>query len=258
MTRTIITFSFRESLILFQRNLKHIFRNPESLMISIFLPVMLMLLFVFVFGGAIQTGTEYVNYIVPGIIVTCVGYGSSMTATSVCQDMVGGLFDRFRSMPIRPSSLLFGHVAGSFVRNAISSTLVICVAILTGFRPDATFVEWIWVILLLCLFLFSISWLSVVFGLLAKNIETASAFSFGIMFLPYISSAFVPTETMPSWLHPFAEHQPMTPLIDTLRGLLIGTNIGESAWLSVLWFCALLAVSFVLANLIFIRRGRTG
>ncbi|WP_078382445.1 ABC transporter permease [Sutcliffiella halmapala] len=251
-----ITWALHDGWVMFRRNLKHIFRNPESLMVSIFLPVMMMLLFVFVFGGAIQTGTEYVNYIVPGIIITCVGYGSSMTAMSVTQDMVGGLFDRFRSMPIHPSSLLVGHVAGSFVRNMISTTLVILVAVLVGFRPNASFIEWLGALGLLSLFLLSISWLSVIFGLLAKNIETASAFSFIIMFAPYISSAFVPTETMPSWLHAFAENQPMTPLIDTLRGLLIGTPIGNHAWLAIVWFGGILLVSFVVAMVIFKRRNR--
>lgn len=241
---------------MFRRNLKHIFRHPDSLFMSIALPIILMLMFVFVFGGAIQTGSAYVNYIVPGIIITCVGYGSSTTAMGVCQDMVGGLFERFRSMPIHPSSLLVGHVAGSFVRNVISTALVIVVALLVGFRPNAGWLEWLSVIGYLSLFLLSISWLSVVFGLLAKSVETASSFSFFIMFLPYISSAFVPTETMPSWLHGFADNQPMTPLIETLRGLLIGTPIGENSWLAIAWFGILLIVSFTASMIIFRRRKR--
>src|SRR5699024_10640022 len=175
-----------------RRSFKHLFRNPESLFLSFGLPVILMLLFVYIFGGAIQTGTDYVNYVVPGVIIVCVGYASSMTAMSVTQDMVGGLFERFRSMPILPSSLMVGHVIGSFARTMIGTALVLLAAILIGFRPSAGLQEWLGVIGILSLFLFSISWLSVVFGLLAKSVESASAFTFLIMFLPYVSSAFVP------------------------------------------------------------------
>ncbi|HLS09582.1 ABC transporter permease [Lentibacillus sp.] len=237
-----------------RRSFKHLFRNPESLFLSFGLPVILMLLFVYIFGGAIQTGTDYVNYVVPGVIIVCVGYASSMTAMSVTQDMVGGLFERFRSMPILPSSLMVGHVIGSFARNMIGTALVLLAAILIGFRPSAGLQEWLGVIGILSLFLFSISWLSVVFGLLAKSVESASAFTFLIMFLPYVSSAFVPTDTMPAWLHAFAENQPMTPLIETLRGLLIGTEIGNNHWVTIVWFGGLLIISFVVATMIFKRR----
>lgn len=237
-----------------RRNCKHIFRNPESLMVSMALPVILMLLFVYVFGGAIRVGTDYINYVVPGIIIVCVGFGSSMTAVSVCQDMNGGLFDRFRSMPLNPSALLTGHVAGSFVRNAISTVLVILVAVLIGFRPEAGLLDWLAVIGLLSLFLLAVSWLAVVMGLLTKSVEAASSFSFFIMFLPYVSSAFVPTETMPAWLGSFAEYQPMTPLIDALRSFLIHTPADGSGLLAVIWFSGLLLVSFVCASVIFRNR----
>ena len=249
-----ILWGFSDGWEMFKRNLKHIFRNPESLFISIILPIILMLMFVYVFGGAIQIGTDYVNYVVPGIIIICVGYGSSMTAVSVCQDKVGGLFDRLRSMAIHPSALLVGHVTGSFVRNMISTTLVFIVALLVGFRPEASALHWIGVIAFLSLFMLAISWLSVIFGLIADSVETASAFTFFLMFLPYVSSAFVPTETMPSWLHFVAENQPMTPLIETLRGLLIGTPIGSNAWLSIAWFGGLLAVAAIGAVVVFNRQ----
>jgi len=237
-----------------RRSFKHTFRNPESLFMSIGLPIVLMLLFVYVFGGAIQTGTDYINYVVPGVIITCVGYGSSFTAMNIAQDMIGGLFERFRSMPLLPSSLMVGHVTGSYVRNLICALLVFIVAIIIGFRPNAGLLEWLGVISILSLYLLSISWLSVVFGLLAKSVETASSFSFLIMFLPYVSSAFVPTETMPSWLHAFAENQPMTPLIETLRSLLIGTPIGNNAWLAVIWFGAIFIAAFTSAIIIFKRK----
>ncbi|MFD2043290.1 ABC transporter permease [Ornithinibacillus salinisoli] len=237
-----------------KRSFKHIFRNPESLFLSIGLPITLMLMFVYVFGGAIQTGTDYVNYVIPGVIITCVGYGSTMTSISITQDMVDGLFERFRSMPIQPSSLLVGHVIGSFVRNIISTTLVFFVAFLIGFRPNAGLLEWVGIIAVLSLFLFAMNWLAVVFGLLAKSVESASAFTFLIMFLPYVSSAFVPTETMPTWLHAFADKQPMTPLIETLRGLLIGTPIGDNHWLTLYWFGGLLVVAIITAVVLFKRR----
>ncbi|MBP1968363.1 ABC-2 type transport system permease protein [Virgibacillus natechei] len=239
-----------------RRSLKHIFREPESLLMAIGLPIAIMVMFVYVFGGAIQTGTDYVNYVVPGVIITCVGFGSSLIAISVTQDMTGGLFERLRSMPLLPSSLMVGHVIGGFVRNAIATTVIFLVAILIGFQPNAGLLEWLGVIGVLSLFMFSLNWLFVTIGLITKSVETANAATFPMLFLPYISSAFVPTETMPSWLHAFAENQPMTPLIETLRGLLLGTPIGNNAWLTIAWFGGLLIVSFVIATILFKRRKR--
>ncbi|WP_096438564.1 ABC transporter permease [Alteribacter populi] len=237
-----------------QRSLKHIFREPESLLMAIGLPVAIMVMFVYVFGGAIQTGTEYVNYVVPGVIITCAGFGSSLIAISVTQDMVGGLFERLRSMPLLPSSLMVGHVTGGFIRNAIATTVIFFVALLIGFQPNAGFIDWLGVIGLLSLFMFSLNWFFVAIGLITKSVETANAATFPMLFLPYVSSAFVPTETMPTWLHAFAENQPMTPLIETLRGLLIGTPIGNNAWLTILWFGSLLVLSFIISVAIFKRK----
>ncbi|GAB2559442.1 ABC transporter permease [Gracilibacillus alcaliphilus] len=236
------------------RSLKHIFREAESLLMAVGLPVAIMIMFVYVFGGAIQTGTDYVNYVVPGVIITCVGFGSSIIALSVTQDMVGGLFERFRTMPLLPSSLMVGHVFGGFVRNVIATTVAILVAFLIGFRPEAGWLEWLGVIGVLTLFMLSISWVFVVFGLLVKSVEAANAITFPMLFLPYLSSAFVPTETMPSWLHAFAENQPMTPLIETLRGLLLGTPIGHNHWLMIAWFGGLLIVSMIVATFLFKHR----
>lgn len=237
-----------------RRSLKHIFRESESLLMAIGLPVMIMLMFVYVFGGAIQTGTDYVNYVVPGVIITCAGFGSALIAVSVTQDIVGGLFDRLRSMPLLPSSLMAGHVIGGFVRNAIATTAIFLVALLIGFQPNASLLQWLGVIGVLSLFMLSLNWVFVVIGLLTKSVETANAATFPMLFLPYVSSAFVPTETMPAWLHAFADNQPMTPLIETLRGLLTGTPIGHNAWLTVLWFGSLLIISFVLSIIIFKRK----
>ncbi|GKU81920.1 ABC transporter permease [Niallia sp. NCCP-28] len=253
MKESSLTWAVTDGWTMFSRNLKHIFRNPESLIISMALPIILMLMFVYVFGGAIQTGSAYVNYVVPGIIITCVGYGSSTTAIGVNMDMKGGFFERLRSMPVHTSALLIGHVAGSFVRNIISTMLVILVALLIGFRPNANVMEWVGVMGMLSLFLLSLSWLAVLFGLLAKNTETASAFTFLPMFLPYISSAFVPANTMPKWLQFFSENQPMTPLIETLRGLLIGTPIGNNDWLAIVWFSGLLLFAFIMSIIVYKR-----
>jgi ABC-2 type transport system permease protein len=237
-----------------QRKLKHIFRNADSLLMSIGLPVILMLMFVYIFGGAIETGTAYINYVVPGVIITCVAYGSSLIAIDVTQDKVGGLFERFRSMAILPSSLLAGHVVGGMVRNLLATTITFLVAVLIGFRPNAGLLEWIGVIGVLALFTLSISWLFVLFGLIVKSVDTANAATFPMLFLPYISSAFVPTETMPAWLHAFADNQPLTPLIETLRGLLTGTPIHNNLWLTIAWFGGLLIISFLLATIVFKRQ----
>ena len=249
--KAVMFWAVQDSWTMSKRTIKHIFRNPESLLISMVLPILLMLMFVYVFGGAINTGTDYINYVVPGIIITCIGYGSSMTAVSISQDMSEGLFDRLRSMPVLSSSLLSGHVVGSYVRNMISTALVFLVAVMIGFRPEASILEWLGVIAFISLFVISVSWFSIILGLLAKNAESASAFTFFILFLPYVSSAFVPTETMPTWLHAFADNQPMTPLIETLRGLLLHTAIENNGWLSVIWFGGLLVLSVIIASLIF-------
>jgi ABC-2 type transport system permease protein len=240
---------------LFLRLFKHTLRNPETLLIGVLLPVILMLMFVYVFGGAIATGTAYVNYVVPGIIVTCVGYGTSMTAASVNLDLTKGMYERLRAMPVRPTALLLGHVASSFVRNGIGTILVFLVALAVGFRPAADWGEWLGVALYLALFFLAICWLAVLFGLLAGNAETAGAFAFFIMFLPYVSSAFVPPETMPSWLRGFAEHQPITPLIETLRGLLVGGGAdGANAWAAAVWFGALMIAAFAAATFVYARK----
>jgi ABC-2 type transport system permease protein len=238
-----------------RRSIRHTFRNVDALITGIMLPVAILVLFVVIFGGAIQTGTSYVNYIVPGVILTCVGYGASSTAMIVARDMTTGLFNRFRSLPIGLSSVLIGHVAGSMVRNSISTVLVFAVAFLLGFRPNADLGEWLAVGGLLLLVIAAISWLAVIFGLLVKSIDAASGISFTIMFLPYISSAFVPLHTLPTWLKGFAEHQPFTPIIETLRGLLIGTS--TETWPTALgWSAGILLLTYLFAILLLKMRAR--
>lgn len=239
-----------------QRCLRHIIRNLDTLIMSIILPVVILLLFVYVFGGAIATGTEYINYVVPGILLLCAGSGSSTTAVAICTDMLAGIIDRFRSLPIASSSVLTGHVVASLARNLISTCVVVLIALAIGFRPNAGPLEWLAALGILMLFVLAISWLSVVLGLIANSTDAASGFSFFMMFLPYISSAFVPTDTMPRFLQLFAAHQPVTPVIETLRGLLLGTPIGNSGWLAIAWCLGIALASFVAARAVFNRRAR--
>jgi ABC-2 type transport system permease protein len=231
-----------DSLTMTGRSLRLSRRNLEAILTSLLL---LMLLFVYLFGGAIQTGTEYVSYVVPGVLLLCAGFGASMTAVSVSNDMTGGIIDRFRSMDVAGAAVVAGHVAASMARNAVSTVLVFGVAFLIGFRPSAGPLDWLAAAGVLLLFIGAISWLAAAVGLLARSPEAAGGFVFLVSFLPYPSSAFVPVETMPTWLHGVATNQPVTPVIETLRGLLLGLPVGTSparrwpgAWASWSTSCA--------------------
>ena len=213
-----------ESVAMIGRSLRLSRRNLDVLLMSLLLPVILMLMFVYLFGGAIETGTEYVSYVVPGVLVLCAGFGSSTTAVSVTTDMTNGVMDRFRSMDVSGAAVLSGHVAASVVRNAASTALVFGVAFLIGFRSDADLLGWLAAGGVLLMFILAISWLAALVGLFAKSPEAASGFTFILMFLPYASSAFVPINTMPGWLQGFSRHQPVTPVIESVRGLLDGTR----------------------------------
>jgi ABC-2 type transport system permease protein len=247
-------WAISDSFTMVGRSLRHLSRSFDSILLSVILPVMLLLMFVYVFGGAIDTGTRDLNYVVPGIILLCAGYGASQTSISVTNDMIRGIIDRFRSLPILSSSVLTGHVVASVVRVGISTAIVVGLAIAIGFRPRADALQWLAALGMVVLFVLAISWLSVVFGLIAKTVEGSGGFSFFVLFLPYISSAFVPTKTMPKALQFFAEHQPITPIIETVRGLLMGTPSGDSAWLAVAWCAGLLVLSYGLARYLFHHR----
>jgi ABC-2 type transport system permease protein len=229
-------------------------RQVDAMLTALMLPVMLMLMFVYLFGGAIHTGTRYVTYVVPGVILLCAGFGSATTAVSVSQDMTGGVVDRFRSMDVGAVPVLGGHVVASVLRNAASTALVFGVAFLIGFRSHAGLPAWLAAAGVLLLFVLAVSWLSAAVGLLARSPEAANGFTFLVMFLPYASSAFVPIDTMPSWLHGFAGHQPTTPVVETIRGLLLDTGVGTRPWVAVAWCCGVLAGSVALCALLFRRR----
>ena len=237
-----------------QRSLTHSLRDGESLLMAIMLPVMLMLLFTFVFGNAIDPSGGYVDYIVPGVILLCAGFGASSTAVYVANDMKAGIIDRFRTMPLRASAVLTGHVIASLVRNLLATGVVIGVAIAIGFRPTANIIEWVGAVLLIALYILAITYLFAAIGLAAGSPEAANAYGFIILFVPYLSSAFVPVETMPLWLQPIAQYQPVTPIIETIRGLLFGTPMGDAPWWAVGWCLAILAFAFVWGAWLFRRK----
>jgi ABC-2 type transport system permease protein len=236
------------------RSLRLALRTPDALLTSLLLPIMLMLLFVYLFGGAIQTGTRYVTYVVPGVLLLCAGFGAASTAVSVSHDLTGGIVDRFRSLDVGGAAILAGHVAASVARNLASTVLVLGVAFLIGFRPSAGPLDWLAAAGVLLLYILAISWLSAAVGVLARSPEAAGGFTFLMAFLPYPSSAFVPIDTMPTWIHGIAENQPVTPAIESIRGLLLGTPVGNSPWLAAAWCGGILVASVALSGVLFRRR----
>ncbi|RKQ91578.1 ABC-2 type transport system permease protein [Solirubrobacter pauli] len=219
------------------RSLRHSVRSVDALLTAILLPVAILLMFVYVFGGAIDAGGRYVDYVVPGIIVLCVGFGAASTAVAVAMDMTTGVIDRFRTLPIAGGAVLTGHVAASVARNVVSTSLVLAVALVVGFRPEADPLRWLAAAALLLALMVAISWVAAAFGLLAKTVEGANAMTFIAAFAPYVSSAFVPADSMPAGLSWIAEHQPVTPIVDSVRALTMGTPVGDSLWIAFAW-CA--------------------
>ncbi|MDH6545316.1 ABC transporter permease [Streptomyces sp. SPB4] len=238
------------------RSLRISRRSPDALIAALMLPVMLMLIFVYFFGGAIDTGTAYVTYVVPGAMLLCAGFGAASTAVSVADDMKNGIVDRLRSLDVGGVPVLAGHVTASVVRNLVSTALVLAVALAIGFRPRASAPAYLAAAGLLVAYITAISWLAATLGLLAESPEAAGGFTFLMMFLPYPSSAFVPIDTMPSWLHGFAGHQPLTPVIESLRALLLDRPAGNAPWTALAWCAAITALAVTLAGGLFRRRTR--
>jgi ABC-2 type transport system permease protein len=235
------------------REIRRSLRSIDSLLTSLMLPVAILTMFVFVFGGAISSGGEYVNYVVPGIILLCAGFGSAATAVSVAQDMTTGTIDRFRTMPIFGSSVLVGHVAASVVRNLVAGAIVVGFALLYGFRPSASPTDWLLAIGLVVLFVLAFTWVACALGLVVGP-EAANGLTFLMIFLPYVSSGFVRTDTMPVVLQAFATNQPVTPVVETLRGLLTGTPTSGTGRSAVAWCFGILLVGYVAATAIYKRR----
>ncbi|MEU4387558.1 ABC transporter permease [Promicromonospora sp. NPDC023805] len=246
---------FSDTAVLTGRSLSHILRSPDTIITTAVTPIAMMLMFVYVFGGAINTGTgSYVNYLLPGILLITIASGIAYTAYRLFLDMQGGIFERFQSMPIARSAVLWGHVLTSLVANLVSVAIVVLVALLMGFRSGAGVLAWLGVAGILTLFTLALTWLAVIAGLSAKTVDGASAFSYPLIFLPFISSAFVPTETMPGPVRWFAENQPVTSIVDTIRALLAQQPVGADIWVALGWCVGILAVAFVLATAAYRRK----
>jgi len=250
------SYAFQDSMTMLRRNLKHALRYPSLTIGTIGVPVIFLLLFAGVFGSALGVGiggVDYIDYLAPGIILMAATSGSIGTAVSVSMDMTEGIINRFRTMAISRTAVLTGHVVGSVIQTMISIVAVVAVALAMGFRPTATFLEWLAVAGLLVMLIFALTWISAALGLVAKGPEAASNAPLPFTFLPLLGSGFVPTETMPAGVRWFAEHQPFTPIIETLRGLLMGTPIGNNGWLAVGWCVAIALAGYLWARSAFQR-----
>jgi ABC-2 type transport system permease protein len=246
---------FSDLSVMLGRSMRHIFRSMDTIVTVTIMPIAMMLLFVYVFGGAIQTGTDnYVNYLLPGILLIAIATGTSYTAFRLFTDVQGGIFERFHSMPISRSALLWGHVLTSLVSNAISVVVIIVVALIMGFYSSAGILSWLAVAGILALFTLALTWVAAIAGLSAKSVDGASAFSYPIIFLPFISSAFVPTESMPSVVRVFAENQPVTSIVDAIRALLSGQPVGNDIWVALAWCVGIMIVAYILAMRVYKKR----
>jgi ABC-2 type transport system permease protein len=245
---TIHKHFFSDMSVMVGRSMRHIFRSMDTIITVTIMPIAFMLLFVYVFGGAIQAGTaNYVNYLLPGILLIAIASGISYTAFRLFTDVQKGIIERFRSMPIAPSTLLWGHVLTSLVSNAISVVVIVLVALLIGFRSSAGILPWLAVAGILALFTLALTWVAVIPGLTAKSVDGASAFSYPLIFLPFISSAFVPTRSMPPVVRAFAEHQPVTAIVNTIRALLYGQPVSNEIWVALAWCVGILLVAYIFA-----------
>ncbi|MFF0307041.1 ABC transporter permease [Streptosporangium sp. NPDC004379] len=239
-----------DTAVLLGRSLRHIARSPDTIITTAVMPIGMMLMFVYVFGGAIDTGSRsepYVSYLLPGILLITIASGIAYTAYRLFMDMKGGIFERFQSMPTARSSVLWAHVLTSLVANLISLAVVVLVALLMGFRSTAGVSAWLAVAGILILFTLALTWIAVIPGLTAKTVEGASAFSYPLIFLPFLSSAFVPTGTMPGPVRAFAEHQPVTSIVNAVRALFTRQPVGADIWIALAWCAGILVVAYVLA-----------
>lgn len=239
---------FGDTAVLLGRSIRHIFRSVDTIITTAITPIALMLLFVYVFGGAIKTDTDnYVNYLLPGIMLIAIASGIAYTAVRLFTDMKGGIFERFQSMPIARSSVLWAHVLTSLVSNGLPVVIIVLVALLIGFRTSASLLDWLAVAGILALFTLALTWIAVIAGLSAKSVDGASGFSYPLIFLPFISSAFVPTDTMPGPVRVFAENQPVTSIVNTIQDLFAQRPAGSDIWIALAWCVGILVLAYVLA-----------
>jgi ABC-2 type transport system permease protein len=249
------THFFSDTNVMLKRSLRHVTRSMDTIITTTIMPIGFMLLFVYVFGGAIQAGTNnYVNYLLPGILLITIASGISYTAYRLFLDMQSGIFERFHSMPISRSSVLWGHVLTSLVANMISIVVVVLVALLMGFRSSAGVLAWLAVAGILLLFTLALTWIAVIPGLTAKSIDGASAFAYPIIFLPFVSSAFVPTATMPGPVRAFAENQPVTAIVNTIRDLFERQPVGNEIWVALAWCVGIIIIAYALAMMVYRRK----
>jgi ABC-2 type transport system permease protein len=247
-------YFFKDMSVMFGRSMRHIFRSMDTIITVSITPIAIMLLFVYVFGGAIQAGTEnYIDYLLPGIMLMAIGSGIAYVAYRLFIDKERGIFERFHSMPISRSTVLWGHVLTSLISNGISVVVIILAALLMGFRSSAGIFEWLEVFGILGIFTLALTWIAVIAGLAAKTPDGAGAFSYPIIFLPFISSAFVPTDTMPSAVRTFAENQPVTPMVEAIRNLLANHPVGNDIWVALGWCIAIIVVAYIFAMRIYKR-----
>ncbi|OJV63790.1 MAG: ABC transporter permease [Clostridiales bacterium 38-18] len=247
-----MVYYLRDLNVMLGRSLKHIFRSMDTIITVTIMPISFMLLFVYVFGGAIQTGTErYINYLLPGILLIAIASGIAYVSYRLFLDKQRGIFERFHSMPIAKSTVLWGHVMTSMVSNSISVVVILLVALIMGFRSSTGILAWLGVAGILGMFTVALTWVAVVAGLSAKSVDGASAFSYSIIFLPFISSAFVPTDTMPKAVRIFAENQPVTAIVDAIRNLLSNQPIGDNIYIAIVWCLAITIIAFGFAMRIY-------
>ena len=245
---------FHDTTVLLGRSLRHITRSIDTIITTAIMPVAMMLMFVYVFGGAIDTGSEhYVNYLLPGILLITIASGIAYTAVRLFMDLQSGMFERFQSMPIARSAVLWAHVLTSLVANLVSLVVVVLAALAMGFRTSADVVHWLAVVGILILVTLTLTWIAVIPGLKAKSAEGAGAFSYPLIFLPFVSSAFVPTATMPSAVRWFAEHQPVTSIVNSLRRLFAQQPVGNDIWTALAWCVGVLLAAYVVANVAYRR-----
>ncbi|MFA2819639.1 ABC transporter permease [Bacillus wiedmannii] len=241
--------------VLLGRLMRNIMRSPDTIITVAITPIMMMLLFVYVFGGAIKTGTDnYVNYLLPGILLMAIASGVAYTSVRLFTDVKSGPMARFITMPIKRSSILWAHVLTSLVANVLTIVVVILVALLMGFRSSANMLDWLAVAGILGMFTLALTWLAIIPGLKAKSMEGATAYSYPLIFLPFISSAFVPTETMPKIVRAFAENQPVTSIVNAIRALLYEGTVGNDIWTALAWCVGIMIISYFFASKAFKRQ----
>ena len=246
---------FGDTGVMLGRSMRHVTRSMDTIITVTIMPIAFMLLFVYVFGGAIQAGTDnYVNYLMPGILLIAIASGISYTGYRLFNDLQSGIFERFHSMPIARSSVLWGHVLTSLVSNAVSVVVIVLVGLLMGFRSSAGVLAWLAVAGILMLFTLALTWVAVIAGLSASSTDGATAFSYPIVFLPFVSSAFVPTDTMPGPVRAFAENQPVTSIVNTIRALLAQQPVGGGIWIALTWCVGVLIVAYAFAMVAYRRK----